>query len=154
MAMDDSDRVNPREAVAGLGLLGAMMVALVGTFVYRFVSEPGGGPAPPPDATVAIDSLSPGDRPEAASARLLEPASLPKPSTSAASEPSAAPAIISPEITPLAVDPPTKSESAPITAEPTDAPPFESSQPGQGAVAAPAADEAPRFVAPGSRPNQ
>lgn len=61
--MDDRESVNRREAIIGLGLMGALSVTLVGTIVFRIVTSSPGSPGPPrPVSIVEVDPAPYGPR--------------------------------------------------------------------------------------------
>lgn len=52
--------LNRKEAVAGLGVIGLLMLALVGVIVYRIVGAKPGAPRSVGETTYAAESLAPG----------------------------------------------------------------------------------------------
>jgi hypothetical protein len=62
--MDDGDAINSREAAAGLGLLGAALLGLVGTFVYRIVME-NRTPRPEREGAAIVNVETPAGSPSA-----------------------------------------------------------------------------------------
>jgi hypothetical protein len=128
--MDDSEAINPREAAAGLGLIGALMVALVATFVYRTAMVRPTRPRPAVDIPALVNEASPSIE---FSQEPLAPAGQESaPEATAGNEPDG-PAESSPvvEIDPAAANAHAESEAPPFQPEPM-----------------------PRFVAPSSRANQ
>ena len=127
--MDDSEAINPREAAAGLGLIGALMVALVGTFVYRTAMKPA-RPRPTAPAPALVNEGTPSNdvTQEPLAAGSLEPAPEVTPAPNF-DEPVATPPVVPIEPGPSEAD--AESEAPPFQPEPM-----------------------PRFVAPSSRANQ
>jgi hypothetical protein len=133
--MDESESVNRREAVAGLGLLAVMLFGLVGTFVYRLTENPARSPA----SSAASLAAGPSTLDPAVS---LEAAPL---ETANGGDSTA----IAPASTAFPVETPEASAVPPTSVE-SEAPPFQPVQP-----AAPATSgNMPHFVAPASRATQ
>jgi hypothetical protein len=134
--MDEGDTIRRGEAVAGLTLLGGMMLALVGTFVYRIAMQK--TPAPHPSAEQAI-AAQPIDAPAqpAAEAAVKSEVVESTPNAPSAVEPISAHADENPN-------------AVPLVSGQSEAPPFQPATP----PAPSATDNRPHFVAPASHPNQ
>ena len=129
----EDDVLNRKEAVAGLGIIGLLMLTLVGVIVYRIVGAKPAAPRSVGETTYAAESLAPGQpvTPEAAAGSV----DVPIVEAQAASPiPIAADSDF--ESVPLT----SGSEPAPQLPAPTLPPPVET-----GPV------ERPTFVAPGNR---
>lgn len=132
----EDDALNRKEAVAGLGIIGLLMLALVGVIVYRIVGAKPAAPRSVGETTFAAESLAPG-----------QPVT-PEP----AAESVDAPVVEAQAASPIPIAADSDFESVPLTSgsEPAAQIPAPTLPP--PAEAEPL--ERPTFVAPGSRASQ
>jgi hypothetical protein len=133
-AVEEIDEINPREAAAGMMLLGALMLALVATFVYRTAMVKPTPPRSAPAPAIVGEQMPSATSPHEPAAIESVEASPPADSSDAAASASVEEPPVE-GIEPRTPDAETNSDPA------SEAPPFQPEQ-------------APRFVAPSSRADQ
>lgn len=129
----EDDALNRKEAVAGLGVLGALMLALVGVIVYRIVGAKPAAPRSFGETTLAAESLAP--------AQSVTP--------EAAAESVDAPIVDAQAASPIPIAAELSFDSVPLTSGSEPAPQIPA--PALPPPAEPEPFERPTFVAPGNR---